>query len=88
MVYKIKATDDLTRKLSKLSRKDAALHARLMKKIPEISEAPHRYKEMRNVLKGNYRVHVGNFVLIFSVDDENGIVELKDFDHHDKVYSK
>ena len=33
------------------------------------------------------RVHIDkHFVLIFSVDEENKIVALEDYDHHDKIY--
>ena len=86
MGYQIKPVESLEKKLSKLARKDPALYQRLMKKIAEIAENPEAYKPLGNVLKGNYRVHVGHFVLIFKIDDKQRLVELKDFEHHDKVY--
>ena len=59
-----------------------------MKKLAEIAENPNLYKPLRNVMKGEYRVHVGHFVIIYSVDDAGKIIDLKDIEHHDKVYEQ
>ncbi|MCL5238849.1 MAG: type II toxin-antitoxin system RelE/ParE family toxin [Candidatus Marsarchaeota archaeon] len=86
MGYLIRPVESLEKKLGKLARKDHVIYSRLMKKIAEIAESPDAYKPLRNVLKGNYRVHVGHFVLIFEIDDRQHLIKLKDFEHHDKVY--
>jgi mRNA-degrading endonuclease RelE of RelBE toxin-antitoxin system len=43
-------------------------------------------KPLRNVLKGKQRVHVGSFVLVYSIDKKNETIIFLDFKHHDKVY--
>jgi mRNA-degrading endonuclease RelE of RelBE toxin-antitoxin system len=86
MAYLIRPVKSLEKRLAKIARKEPILYQQMMKKLAEISENPQRYKPMSNVLKGTYRVHIGHFVLLFGIDDEARIVELKDFDHHDKIY--
>lgn len=86
MNYLIRPVESLERKLAKLKKNNIVLYLQLMKKIKEIAENPRKYKPMSNMLKGNYRVHIGHFVLLFTIDDQNHLIELKDFDHHDKIY--
>jgi len=43
-------------------------------------------KPLRNVLKGKRRVHIGSFVLFYSIDTKNEIVTFLEFEHHDKAY--
>ena len=60
------------------------LYERLKKKIKAILIEPNHIKHLRNVLKGEQRVHLGAFVLIFKTE-ENKIyfITLK---HHDFAY--
>jgi len=37
-------------------------------------------------LAGMRRVHIGNHVLLFSVDELRKTIVLEDYDHHDRVY--
>jgi mRNA-degrading endonuclease RelE of RelBE toxin-antitoxin system len=60
----------------------------IAKKIEEIAEDPHAYKPLRFPLPGLRRVHVGSFVLIFSIDEARKTIILEDYEHHDKVYRK
>ena len=73
----------------KIYKKDRALYESLMKKIREILNDPHRYKPLRHDLKGFYRVHIDkSFVLIFAVEENNGVVEFVDLKHHDEIYRR
>lgn len=54
--------------------------------MKEILESPLHHKPLGNVLKGKRRAHVGSFVIIFSVDDNEKVVVFLEFDHHDKAY--
>ncbi len=92
MAYSIEIEKHLQKKLKKLSRSDPVLHARLLKKVNDIlshpyQETPYQGKPLRNVLKGSFRVHIGSFVLVYGIDDAKKLVILKDFEHHDVVYS-
>jgi mRNA-degrading endonuclease RelE of RelBE toxin-antitoxin system len=88
MGYSIRPVKSLEKKLVKLAKRDPLLYQRIMKKLAEIAENPNLYKPLRNVMKGEYRVHVGHFVIIYSVDDVGKIIDLKDIEHHDKVYEQ
>lgn len=78
--------EDLEKSLQKLAKKDKKLYESVMKKILQIAYSPDIGKPLRNVLKGKRRVHVGHFVLIYSVDDNEKKVTFLDFEHHDKAY--
>lgn len=92
MAYSIEIEKRLQKKLRKLSKSNPVLHAKLMKKVNDIVNHPYREmpymgKPLRNVMKGSFRVHIGPFVLVYGIDDTQKLVILKDFEHHDRVYS-
>lgn len=59
----------------------------IMKKVEEIIENPQHYKNLRKPLQHLKRVHIDkHFVLTFSINENNKIVTLEDFHHHDKIY--
>ncbi len=41
---------------------------------------------MESYLKGSWRVHIGHFVLMYTIDRKNKVVEFYKLEHHDKVY--
>jgi YafQ family addiction module toxin component len=87
MAYEDRYSEDLTRKLAKLNKKDPASYDRIDKKIKEILKNPqHEYKNLRHDMSDFKRVQVGHFVLTFRVDHKNEIVWFDDFDHHDNIY--
>src|SRR4030043_343403 len=53
------------------------------KKVEEITQDPHRYKNLRYPLNNWKRVHIDkHFVLTFSIDEKTKTVILEDYDHH------
>ncbi|MCD4815646.1 MAG: type II toxin-antitoxin system RelE/ParE family toxin [Methanosarcinales archaeon] len=86
MPYIIQFENALETILQKLKKKDYILYQRIIHKIIEISKNPELGKPLRNVLKGKPRVHVGSFVLVYSIDKKNETVIFINFEHHDKVY--
>ncbi len=86
MPYIIQFENALETILQKLKKKDYILYQRIIHKIIEISKNPELGKPLRNVLKGKRRVHVGSFVLVYSIDKKNETVIFINFEHHDKVY--
>ena len=74
------------RKFSKLAKKNKKQLENILKKIDEIVENPQHYKNLRKPLENWKRVHVGNFVLTFSVDENFKTVTIEDYDHHDNIY--
>ncbi|MBF0550057.1 MAG: type II toxin-antitoxin system RelE/ParE family toxin [Deltaproteobacteria bacterium] len=83
--YKKYYEDDFKKDLKKL-RYNSDLQKRLRRKINEILEGPYHYKTLRNVLKNRCRVHIGSFVLIFRVVEEEKLVVFEGLNHHDEAY--
>ncbi len=86
-MYSLKIKPDLEKTLKKLAKKNKKQVEVILRKVDEILENPHRYKNLRAPLNDWKRVHVDkHFVLIFSVDEESKSVTLEDYDHHDNIY--
>ncbi len=88
-MYNSGISEELQRKLGKLSRKNKPLYEQVLKKINEIitSDVEH-YKNLRYNLKDSKRAHIGHFVLIFQYDQQSNTINFDDFDHHDKIYNR
>ena len=57
------------------------------KKISEILQNPHHYKNLRKPLQHLRRIHIDkSFVILFSVDEANNKIIIEDYDHHDNIY--
>jgi len=88
-MYKDVYSEEITKKLSKLKKKDPNHYSRVMKKIDQILDEPnHSYKFLGHDMKCINRVHVGHFVLVFVIDHKNKIISFEDYDHHDNIYKK
>lgn len=80
-------SEEITNKLSKLKKKDAAQYLKVRKKIDSILESPNlNYKFLHHEMKGLQRAHIGHFVLVFAIDHKNKRVSFEDYDHHDDIY--
>ena len=88
-MYKDVYSEEITRKLSKLKKKDSVHYETVRKKMDWILKNPeHRYKDLHYSMKGISRAHIGHFVLTFRIDDINKVIYFEDYDHHDKIYRK
>ena len=43
-------------------------------------------KPLRNKLKGNRRLHIGHYILMYTVDKKKQVITLIDYTHHDGAY--
>jgi len=79
---------ELKKFLEKLAKKDKAAFEAVVGKINEIASSPdvEHYKNLRYDFKESKRVHIGNFVLVFSYDKAKDFISFEDFAHHDKIY--
>ena len=83
-IYYKSHIDKIFRTLSKKNPKQLEI---IYKKMEEIVEDPHRYKNLRVPLNNWKRVHIDrHFILTFSIDEKAKIVILEDYEHHDKIY--
>jgi len=76
MVYGILISEHLDRIFSKLSKKDKLQFEILTRKINEIIEN----------MSGQWRVHIRNFVLTYEILENERIIRLLDYAHHDEIY--
>ena len=86
-MYKLAIKEKLDKKFKKLQKKDKEMLRLIERKARDILKDPYRFKPLRKPLQNKRRVHIGgSFVLIYEVNEEEKIVTLFDFDHHDNVY--
>ena len=86
MSYRVVIHPDLASACRKIQKKDPGRYEQIAKKIRLLVENPETGKPMHPPLKGQWRVHIGHFVLFYEIDaDEKTIVFLR-FVHHDEVY--
>ena len=86
-MYKLAIKENLDRKFKKLKKKDREMLVLIDRKVQEILDNPYRFKSLKKPLQNKRRVHIGgSFVLIYEVNEDEKIVTLLDFDHHDNIY--
>ncbi|MBR9701299.1 hypothetical protein GOV13_00065 [Candidatus Pacearchaeota archaeon] len=86
-MYADSYSEEITKKLVKLRKKDLSHYSKVRKKMDSILENPeHNYKFLHHDMKGILRVHVGHFVLVFVIDHKKRMVSFEDYDHHDNIY--
>lgn len=86
MPYKLEISEYLDKIFIKLSKKDKLQFEILSRKIKEISENPYRFKPLTANISGQRRVHIRHFVLTYEILENEKIIRLLDYDHHDKIY--
>lgn len=89
-MFDFTCSDPLSDKLRHIKKKDVALFHAVERKILQIASSDEvtiqHYKNLRGDLSHLKRVHVGNFILTFSV--KGGTIIFEDLEHHDKAYKK
>ena len=86
-MYKLAVKETLDRKFNKLKKKNREMMMLIDSKVKDILDDPYRFKPLKKPLQNKRRVHQGgSFVLIYEVNEEERIVTLLDFDHHDNIY--
>jgi len=85
-MHDIEIRENLDKAFRKLARKDSMQMEAIAKKVQEIARDPHAYKPLRFPLAGLRRVHIGSYVLLFSIDEARKTIVLEDYEHHDRVY--
>ncbi|VVB94209.1 ParE toxin of type II toxin-antitoxin system, parDE [uncultured archaeon] len=86
-MYSLEVRETVDKIFSKLAKKNPKQMRIIEKKINQICEKPSHFKPLRAPMQHLRRVHVDkSFVLTYSVNEENKIVIIEDYDHHDKIY--
>jgi len=86
MTYELEISQKLHKVFDKIKKKDRLQAEILKRKIREILENP----RIGNPLTANRvrvrRVHIRHFVLTYEIFEEEKIVRLLDYDHHNNIY--
>ncbi len=85
-MYNLEIRESVDKIFSKLAKKDRVSFEYISKKIIEIRENPYHFKPLRSPMQSYRRVHIGNFVLIYSIDEINKTVIIERYKHHDEAY--
>lgn len=85
-MYSIEIRKEVEKVFRKLAKKDKVSSIYISKKIKQILENPYRFKPLRKPLQNFWRVHIGNYVLVYSIDEKRKIIIIERYKHHDEVY--
>ena len=86
-MYQLAIKKSLDKKFKKLKKKNREMLKLIEKKVQEILDNPYRFKSLKRPLQNKRRVHIsGSFVLIYEINEDEKMVTLLDFDHHDNIY--
>jgi len=86
MTYILDVSEKLDRIFSKLAKKDKLQFEILTRKIKEILENPKIGEPLTGNMAGQRSVHVRKFVLVYEILENEKVIRLLDYDHHDIVY--
>ena len=85
-MYNLEIRESVDTIFKKLAKKDKISFEYINKKIQEIQENPHHFKPLKKPLQNFRRVHIGNFVLVYSINETTKTVIIERYKHHDEVY--
>ncbi len=85
-MYKLEIRENLDKIFRKLAKKDKVSFDYISKKIDEIRENPYHFKPLRKPLQNYRRVHIGNYVLIYSINEKTKTIIIERYKHHNEVY--
>jgi addiction module RelE/StbE family toxin len=86
MPYELITSEHLDKIFHKLAKKDKLQFDILTRKIKEVLEDPKIGEPLKGQMAGQRSVHVRNFCLVYEILENEKIVKLLDYDHHDAVY--
>jgi len=85
-LYSLEIEEEVYREFEKLAKKDRKHLEAINKKIEQILNDPFQFKPLKHPLDGLRRVHVGSFVLIYDVLENQKTVRVLKYKHHDQAY--
>ena len=84
MSYSLEISEQADKKFSKLRKGQMEI---INNKVQQILDNPHHFKPLRGDLAGARRVHIDkSFVLIYEIMENERLVRILDYDHHDRIY--
>jgi|TARA_Y100000031_G_scaffold125826_1_gene142479 YafQ family addiction module toxin component len=85
-MYNIEVKKEVEKVLKKLAKKDKISSIYISKKIKQIRQNPYHFKSLKKPLQNFWRVHIGNYVLVYSINEKTKTIIIERYKHHDKIY--
>lgn len=85
-MYNLEIRESVDKLFAKLSKKDKVSFEYINKKIIEIRQNPYHFKPLRNPMQNYRRVHIGSYVLIYSINENSKTIIIERYKHHDEAY--
>jgi YafQ family addiction module toxin component len=85
-MYNLEVRESADKIFSKLAKKDKVSFEYINKKIKEIQENPYHFKPLKAPMQNYRRVHIGNFVLVYSIDENSKTIIVERYKYHDETY--
>jgi len=85
-LYSLEIEEEVFKTFKKLSKKDKTQLEAVNKKIEQILTDPLQFKPLKHPLEGLRRVHIGSFVLIYEVIENQKTIKVLKYKHHDEAY--
>jgi len=83
--YKVVIKKSAWDELSRIRIKDCA---RIVERIRSLAADPRPPNCQKLSARGGLRIRQGDYRIVYTVDDENGIVEIKKIGHRREIYRK
>ena len=87
MSYRVVIDPDLSSTCRKIWVKSPVRYEQLKKKIRFLVENPESGKLLHPPLKGQWRVHIGHFILFYVIDAKDNTIIFLKLVHHDEAYN-
>lgn len=81
----VKATPRFIKSLGKL---DKIVKRRILSKVSELADEPYEGKSLKGELSGLFSLRVGDYRVIYWIDEKEGIVWLVDVGHRKRIYAR
>lgn len=85
-MYNLEIRKSVDKVFRKLAKKNKVSFEYINKKILEIRENPYHFKPLRKPIQDYRRVHIGNYVLVYSINEKTKTVIIERYKHHDEIY--
>jgi mRNA-degrading endonuclease RelE of RelBE toxin-antitoxin system len=84
--YSLGIREHVNKIFLKIGKKDKKQMELITKKVEEICENPSKFKPLHSPKQNLRRVHVGSFVIVYSMNEAAREVTIEDYAHHDDIY--
>ncbi len=84
--YTLRVAKSAEKAMLRLRKRDRETHREIMRKVERILTDPHRFGHpLRSDYKGLWETHVKNNLLVYTIHEDAGIVEIIQYIDHDTL---